>query len=50
VRVNLDQKDYLPGMRLGSQANIVVYATGNPITNAIGAFWIRLIAVLTYVS
>jgi multidrug resistance efflux pump len=50
VRVNLDQKDYLPGMRLGSQANIIVYATGNPITNAIGAFWIRLIAALTYVS
>ena len=50
VRVNLDQKDYLPGMRLGSQANIIVYATGNWITNAIGAFWIRLIALLTYFS
>jgi multidrug resistance efflux pump len=50
VRINLEQKDYLPGMRLGSQANIIVYATGNPITNAIGALWIRLIAVLTYVS
>jgi multidrug resistance efflux pump len=50
VRVNLDQEDYLPGMRLGSQANIIVYATGNWITNAIGAFWIRLVALLTYVS
>jgi hypothetical protein len=50
VRVNLEQKDYLPGMRLGSQANVIVYATGNPITNAIGALWIRLIALLTYVS
>ena len=50
VRVNLDQKNYLPGMRLGSQANIIVYATGNWITNAIGAFWIRLIALLTYFS
>ena len=50
VRVNLDQKDYLPGMRLGSQANVIVYATGNPITNLIGALWIRLIALLTYVS
>ena len=37
-------------MRLGSQGNIIVYATGNPITNAIGALWIRLIALLTYVS
>jgi multidrug resistance efflux pump len=50
VRVNLAQKDYLPGMRLGSQANVIVYATGNPITNLIGALWIRLIALLTYVS
>jgi multidrug resistance efflux pump len=50
VRVNLEQKDYLPGMRLGSQANVIVYATGNPITNLIGALWIRLIALLTYVS
>jgi multidrug resistance efflux pump len=50
VRINLDQKDYLPGMRLGSQANVIVYPTSNPIFNAIGAFWIRLIAVLTYVS
>jgi hypothetical protein len=37
-------------MRLGSQANVIVYATENPITNFIGALWIRLIALLTYVS
>jgi len=35
---------------LGHQANIIVYATSNAILNAIGAFWIRLIAILTYVS
>lgn len=50
VRINLEQKDYLPGMRFGSQVNVIVYATGNPITNAIGALWIRLVALLTYVS
>jgi multidrug resistance efflux pump len=50
VRVNLEQKDYLPGMRLGSQANVIVYATENPITNLIGALWIRLVSLLTYVS
>jgi multidrug resistance efflux pump len=50
VRVNLDQKDYVPGMRLGSQANVIVYATGNPITNVIGALWIRIVSLLTYVS
>jgi multidrug resistance efflux pump len=50
VRINLEQKDYLPGMRVGSQANVIVYATRNPITNLIGALWIRLVALLTYVS
>jgi len=50
VRINLEQKDYLSGMRLGSQANVIIYATGNPITNFIGALWIRFIALLTYVS
>ena len=50
VRVNLDRKDYLPGMRYGSQANVVVYATKNPIVNAIAVLWIRLVAALTYVS
>jgi multidrug resistance efflux pump len=50
VRINLDQKDYVPGMRYGSQANVIVYATGNPVVNAIGALFMRLVAVLTYVS
>jgi multidrug resistance efflux pump len=50
VRVNLDETKYVKGMRYGSQANVVVYATGNPIVNAIGAFFIRVVAVLTYVS
>ena len=50
VRVNLDRKEYLPGMRYGSQANVVVYATKNKIVNAIAGLWIRLVAILTYVS
>ncbi len=49
VRVNLDGK-YVPGMRYGSQANVVVYGTNNAIVNALGAVFIRLVAVLTYVS
>ena len=50
VRVNLDETKYLPGMRYGSQANVIVYGTGNPIVNAIGAFFMRLVSILTYVS
>jgi multidrug resistance efflux pump len=49
VTVNLD-KEYFKGMRYGSQANVVVYGTNNPIVNALGAVFIRLVAVLTYVS
>ena len=49
VRVDLNG-EYFQGMRYGSQANVVVYGTSNPIVNALGAVFIRLVAVLTYVS
>lgn len=45
------QEDYEPGtVRYGSQANVIVYATDNVVVNAIGALWMRLVSVLTYVS
>jgi multidrug resistance efflux pump len=51
VKIEPDRDDYVPGsVRYGSQANIIVYATNNAIVNAIGAFWIRLVAILTYAS
>jgi multidrug resistance efflux pump len=51
VKIEPDRKDFVPGsVRYGSQANVIVYATGNPIVNAIGALWMRLVAILTYVS
>ena len=51
VKIEPNRKDYVPGsVRYGSQANAIVYATGNAVVNAIGALWIRLVAVLTYVS
>lgn len=37
------------GIRYGSQANVIVYASDDPVTRAIGWLWIRLVAVLTYV-
>jgi len=43
--------DYKPGsVRYGSQANVIVYATDNAVVNAIGALWMRLVAILTYVN
>lgn len=38
-----------PGIRYNSQANVIVYADDNWITNAIGWLWIRLVSILTYV-
>ena len=51
VKIEPNRKDYVPGsVRYGSQANVIVYATDNAVVNAIGALWIRLVAILTYVS
>ena len=36
------------GIRVGSQANIIVYTDGHPILNALGGLWIRLVSILTY--
>ena len=51
VKIEPNRKDYVPGsVRYGSQANAIIYATDNAVVNAIGAFWIRLVAILTYSS
>jgi len=51
VKIEPNRQDYAPGsVRYGSQANVIVYATDNAVVNTIGAFWIRLVAILTYVS
>lgn len=51
VKIEPNRKDYAPGsVRYGSQANAIVYATDNAVVNAIGALWIRLVAILTYAS
>ncbi|HEY8012930.1 MAG TPA: HlyD family secretion protein [Dongiaceae bacterium] len=39
-----------PGVRYNAQANVIIYAGGNPITDGIGWFWIRLVSLLSYVS
>jgi multidrug resistance efflux pump len=49
VRLVFDERPP-DGIRYGAQVNVVVYTGDNPVINALGAFWIRLISVLTYVS
>ena len=51
VKIEPRREDYARGsVRFGSQANVIVYASDNAIVNAIGHFWMRIVAVLTYVS
>jgi multidrug resistance efflux pump len=49
VRLTLD--DGRPkGVRYGSQVTAVIYTGDNPVTNALGALRIRIMALLTYVN
>jgi multidrug resistance efflux pump len=50
VRIELDVEGYLPGLRHGSQANVVIYTGDNSIANWLGELWIRLVSVLTYAT
>jgi multidrug resistance efflux pump len=38
------------GVRYGSQATVVIYTGDNPVTNAWGSLWIRIMSALTYVN
>ena len=48
VRIEFD-KETRP-LRVGSQANVMVYSSGNSLMNALGYLRMRLIALLTYVQ
>lgn len=50
VRIELDAESYLPGLRHGSQANVVIYTGDNSIANWLGGIWIWLVSVLTYAT
>lgn len=50
VRIELDAEDYVPGLRHGSQANVIIYTGDNSIANWLGELWIRLVSVLTYAT
>ncbi|HJR21930.1 MAG TPA: HlyD family secretion protein [Dongiaceae bacterium] len=50
VRIELDAEGYVPGLRHGSQANVIIYTGDNSIANWLGAAFIRLVSVLTYAT
>jgi multidrug resistance efflux pump len=39
-----------PGARYNARASVILYTGEHPVFNALGWLWIRVIAVLTYVS
>jgi multidrug resistance efflux pump len=53
VRIDFAESDLLravrDGIRVGSQANVIVYTDPDSIMNPIGRLWIRLVTLLSYV-
>jgi hypothetical protein len=50
VRLIVEETPPRGSVRFGSQVNVVVYAGNNPVTDALGWVFIRLISILTYAS
>ena len=50
VRIDFEPNSRPKGIRLGSQANVIVYVGSNPIVDALGWAWIRLVAALTFLT
>jgi multidrug resistance efflux pump len=51
VRLNIAEADRPQGgVRYGSQATVIIYTGDNPVTNAWGSLWVRIVSVLTYVN
>lgn len=50
VRVRFEPDDRPKGIRVGSQANIVVYTGANALTDGIGRLWIGLVSYLSYLT
>jgi multidrug resistance efflux pump len=50
VRIDFEPNSRPKGIRLGSQANVIVYAASNPIVDALGWVWIRLVATFSFLT
>ena len=50
VRVALDPRHRPNGVRVGSQASLVIYTRENVLTDAVGRLWIGLVSVLSYLN
>lgn len=50
VRMRLNSEKAPKGIRVGSQASIVVYTRNSAVTDAIGRFWIALVSYFSYLN
>ncbi|MGE3874153.1 MAG: HlyD family secretion protein [Parvibaculaceae bacterium] len=50
VRIRFEPDDQPKGIRLGSQANVVIYTGKTPVTDAIGRLWIKLVSYFSYLG
>jgi multidrug resistance efflux pump len=50
VRLIVDETPPRGSVRFGSQVNVIVYSGNNPVTDVLGAVWIRIISIVTYAS
>ena len=50
MRVRFEPDDRPRGIRVGSQANVVVFTGKNPVTDVIGRLWIGLVSYLSYLT
>jgi len=50
VRVQFEPDEQPKGIRLGSQANVIIYTGQTSVTDAIGRLWIVLVSYLSYLS
>ena len=48
IEFDPDEVPRLKNARVGGQAEVLVYATGNPVMNLLGAIYIRVMSLLTY--
>ncbi|PTO70516.1 HlyD family secretion protein [Vibrio splendidus] len=49
ITIEFDNEEVTGMLRVGGQADVIVYSGDNFVFNAIGKVWIRLISVLSYV-
>ena len=49
IAIEFDREEVTGMLRVGGQADVIVYSGDNFVFNTLGKLWIRLLSVLSYV-